>query len=216
MELVSRPRFFGGYGSQIRSILLSTNNWKLLKVHNSHTLYKKLQHISFQLLWKTSKLKESPERIPIQPFKTWNFFLVPDPEPKSPNCRIQSYPEQQSCKNTHWQSQWGRSGSYVLGTRQSEVRTRIRIRIVRKFLLFCDFFMTFYLNPEPEPDPYQNVTDPQHSAETARPKAAWGAGATVLLTCVSQLPFLSCPPRLVRWSPRSTRRWTRSCRQTPA
>jgi hypothetical protein len=40
------------------------------------------------------------------------------------------------------------------------------------FLLFCDFFMTFIFEkwwnkqsqryPDPHPDPYQNVTDPEH------------------------------------------------------
>jgi hypothetical protein len=41
-------------------------------------------------------------------------------------------------------------------------------KIVRQTLI-CDFFMTFYLfkkgqdtKPDPDPDPYQTVTNPQH------------------------------------------------------
>jgi hypothetical protein len=63
--------------------------------------------------------------------------------------------------------------------RGTEVRIRIlssfhlQAKIVRKTLiLFCDSFITFYLrsgsisqrhgSADPDPDPHQNVMDPQH------------------------------------------------------
>jgi hypothetical protein len=38
------------------------------------------------------------------------------------------------------------------------------------FYCFCDFFMTFYQCASEDPDPYQNVTDPQHCRSVLQQK----------------------------------------------